>query len=197
MSFGVSVGDFVAVRNLALQVYRACKGVSASLQDTRFDQTAGAAGQFEEVFREVSAVSLSLKTWKTKRDSLINRQGSHKSLELKSIIDNTRLALEELGDLARRYASLSTTQKRKWDVIRFATKDITDIRARLVLHIQAAQAVLDGLQAQSLAHIELQNDDSHASLGRLETESANTRQTLARIEQLLAEKSPGGEARQP
>jgi hypothetical protein len=150
-----------------------------------------AGGRFEELIREVSAVSIVVKDLEDQAacaDSLLNRHGSHKSSELKSVIDNIRVALEELKDLAEKYPSLTSIQKRKLDTFRFATKDITDIRARLAFHVQAAQSILDGLRGKSLAHIQIQNDNSLNSLGRLEAESTDTRQALARVEQLLLDK---------
>ena len=96
------------------------------------------------------------------------QQDAHKQAKLRSLIDGIIYALRELEDLATKYSSLSTAKKNNWDRLRFASKSIDDIRARLILHTSAAQTILDGLTNRGVARIERKSDQANATLTRIE-----------------------------
>ena len=93
---------------------------------------------------------------------------AQKQAKLRSIIDSIIYALRELEDLATKYSSLSTARKNNWDRLRFASKSIEDIRARLILHTSAAQTILDGLTNRCVARIEGKTEENGATLSRIE-----------------------------
>jgi hypothetical protein len=97
-----------------------------------------------------------------------NQQDCQKQAKLRSLIDGIIYALRELEDLATKYSSLSTAKKNNWDRLRFATRNIDDIRARLILHTSAAQTILDGLTNRSVTRIECKSDETNAALTRIE-----------------------------
>ena len=96
------------------------------------------------------------------------QQDAHKQAKLRSLIDGIIYALRELEDLATKYSSLSTAKKNNWDRLRFASKSIDSIRARLILHTSAAQTILDGLTNRSVQRIECKSDRANATLTRIE-----------------------------
>ena len=121
--------------------------------------------------REVSAVSIlvqDLEDQAASPDFARFQQDAHKQAKLRSLIDGIIYALRELEDLANKYSSLSTSKKNNWDRLRFASKNIDDIRARLILHTSAAQTILDGLTNRSVARIECKSDQTNATLTRIE-----------------------------
>jgi hypothetical protein len=64
----------------------------------------------------------------------LNQQDYRKRAELRSLTNGIIYALQGLEELAITYSSLSTVKKTSWDRLRFDTKVIDDIRARLILH---------------------------------------------------------------
>src|SRR5205814_9868589 len=119
--------------------------------------------EFAEVTREVSAVSLLVQDLEDQAASPSFAQyqrDSGKQAELRSIIDGIIYALRELEELATKYSSLSTAKKNNWDRLRFAAKNIDDIRTRLILHTSAAQTILDGLTNRSVTRIECKSDEA-------------------------------------
>lgn len=124
--------------------------------------------------REVSEVSIIIKDLEEQAaapGSLLNTRGDSSKAELKEILNNLTACLEELQELVKRYSSLSSTRKRTWDRIGFANQNVQELRSRLVFHISTLTIYLDGLAGGSLA--------------RLEVESHETKNTLARIEKML------------
>jgi hypothetical protein len=123
------------------------------------------------VTREVSAVSILVQDLEDQAASpsfARNQQDCQKQAKLRSLIDGIIYALRELEDLATKYSSLSTAKKNNWDRLRFATRNIDDIRARLILHTSAAQTILDGLTNRSVTRIECKSDETNAALTRIE-----------------------------
>lgn len=97
-----------------------------------------------------------------------DEQGCQRQVKIRSLIDGIVYPLQELEELATKYASLSTAKKNNWDRLRFATKNIEGIRARLIFHTAAAQAFLDGITNRSVIRIERKSDESNAALTRIE-----------------------------
>ena len=121
--------------------------------------------------REVSAVSILVQDLEEQAacpDFVLNQQDPHKQAKLRSVIDGIIYALRELEGLANKYSSLSTAKKNNWDRLRFATKSIDDVRARLILHTSAAQTILDGLANRGIARIESKTDETNGALTRIE-----------------------------
>ena len=121
--------------------------------------------------REVSAVSILVQDLEEQAASpgfAQNQQDCAKQAKLRSLIDGIVYPLRQLEELATKYSSLSAAKKNNWDRLRFATKSIDDVRARLILHTSAAQAFLDGLANQGVARIECKSDETNAALTRVE-----------------------------
>ncbi|PMD29363.1 hypothetical protein L207DRAFT_394586, partial [Hyaloscypha variabilis F] len=76
MSFGYSVGDFVAIGQLAWTVYKSCKG---------------APGEFQELARELSTLHTILHELEDEAKtptSLLNRRGAERKPELEALLAN-------------------------------------------------------------------------------------------------------------
>lgn len=94
MSFGFSVGDFIAVGTLTWQVYRACKDAS---------------GDFQELSRELSSlhiILLELEDEAKSPTSLLNRRGARRKPEVDALIANVSIVLKQIEALVQRYQSL-------------------------------------------------------------------------------------------
>ncbi|KAN0101440.1 hypothetical protein V8E51_011950 [Hyaloscypha variabilis] len=142
MSFGYSVGDFVAIGQLAWTVYKSCKG---------------APGEFQELARELSSLHTILHELEDDAKtptSLLNRRGAERKPELEVLLANLSTTLNQVDDIVKRYHSLGRDQKKTWDRVKFATKDLADLRSKLQLHITGINLFISSLSAGSLARIE-------------------------------------------
>jgi hypothetical protein len=158
MSFGYSVGDFIAIGQLIWSVYKACKG---------------APGEFQELSRELSTLYTILHELEDDAKtptSLLNRHGPGRKLELDTLIGNLSTTLKQVEDIVKRYHSLGRDQKKTWDRVKFATKDMVDLRSKLQFHINGINLFIGSLSAGSLARIELVLDelDRDVKAGRKE-----------------------------
>ncbi len=130
-----------------------------------------AAGDFAEVTREVSSVSIVIQDLEEQAASpelTLNPQDWSEQVKLRSLIDGIIYPLRELEELATKYTSLSTAKKNNWDRLRFASKKISDIRSRLALHTSIAQNFLDGLANRRVIRIERKSEESNAAISRVE-----------------------------
>lgn len=142
MSFGFSVGDFLAVSQLTWTLYRSCKG---------------APGEFEELSRELNSlhtILLELEDEARSPTSLLNRRGTARKSELDTLLNNLSSVLRQIEDIAKRYNSLGKDQKKTWDRVKFAAEDLTDLRGKLSFHVNSIQLIIASLSAGSLARIE-------------------------------------------
>jgi hypothetical protein len=84
MSFGYSVGDFIAIGQLTWTIYRSCKS---------------APGEFQELSRELSSLHTILHELEDEAqtpNSLLNRRGSSRKPELQTLLGNLEVVLKEI-----------------------------------------------------------------------------------------------------
>lgn len=142
MSFGIAVGDLIAVGNLAWKVYRSCRGMKA---------------EFEEVANEARAAHTVLKELQeeaTDEKSALNRYGSARKQEFMSLVTGLRKALEEFDKIILKYQSLTRRERRIWDQLKLAAEDLSGIREKLIYHLTAINVFTDSLRRGTLSRIE-------------------------------------------
>jgi hypothetical protein len=142
MSFGTSVGDFIAIGQLTWIVYRACKG---------------APGEFNELSRELSSLHTilhELEDETTTPNSLLNRRGGSRKGGVGLLLSNISDVVRQIRDIVNRYNSLGRDQKRTWDRIKFTTEDLMSRRAKLTFHMNGLTLFIASLPTGSLARIE-------------------------------------------
>ena len=115
MSFGYSVGDFIALGTLAWRVYKSCKEAPESFQD---------------ISSEVLSLYVVLKE---AEETVFAQQLSPAKQERLNVVgDGCYLVLTDIDNLCKKYRSLGTQSKRTWDRMRWGSEDIAELRARLV-----------------------------------------------------------------
>ncbi len=118
MSFGFSVGDFVAVGNLCWTVYKRCKDSS---------------GNYKELSNEVGALHNVIK----ETEELLSQQ--QLSPEQKSKLDLSRSGcegiLQDLDKLLAKYEGLGTKSQRTFDRMGFGMQNMNSIRTRLISNV--------------------------------------------------------------
>ncbi|RYP74591.1 hypothetical protein DL771_002857 [Monosporascus sp. 5C6A] len=117
MSFGFSVGDFLVLSQLALNVYNSCRGASA---------------EFKSIASEASTLSFVLK--RLSSDFPHRTLDEEDTKELVLIHTRTREALEDIQGLLQKYRSLEQQKPRKLDRIKWALKPSSDVRTKLLFH---------------------------------------------------------------
>jgi len=109
MSFGYSVGDFIAIGNLSWKVYKSCKG---------------APGSFKDISSEVLSLHVVLK--EAEETVFAHPLSTTKQERLKAVGDGCYQVLTDLDALLEKYQSLGTQNKRTWDPsrMRWGAEDI-------------------------------------------------------------------------
>jgi hypothetical protein len=114
MSFGFSVGDFIAVGNLAWQVWKSCKAAPES---------------FKNISQEILSLHAVLKEFEEVLED--HPVAASKEPRLAAITKGCQDVLQDLQALVRKYESLGLQAKRTWDRLRWHSDDIDELRARL------------------------------------------------------------------
>ena len=114
MSFGFSVGDFVAVPTLAWQVYKSCKDSS---------------DDFKAVANDVVSLHIVLKEVEEQlKDQDLDEA---RQARLAQLSKNSHRVLTDLETLLNRYDNLSTQSQWTWDRMRWGFEDVNQIRLKL------------------------------------------------------------------
>ena len=123
MSFGFSVGDFLAVGQLSWKVYKKCKD---------------SPGSYAELSNEVGALHNVMK----ETEELCSQQDLTPQQEnrLLKCQQGCRDVLENLDRLLIKYESLGTNSRRTFDRMGFAAEDMTGIRERLISNVSIFDA---------------------------------------------------------
>ncbi|KAL9608481.1 MAG: hypothetical protein Q9167_006689 [Letrouitia subvulpina] len=153
MSFGVAVGDFIAVGNLAWKVYRSCKGMKA---------------EFEEVANEARAAHTVLKELEDEAKeerSTLNRHGAARKREFMTLIGGLHGALAELDKIVLKYQSLTRRERRIWDQLKLATEDLKSLERGILSRMEAVllelvEEVRQGRRPPTLVSIDHLQDTS-------------------------------------
>jgi hypothetical protein len=120
MSFGYSVGDFIAVTALAYKVYKSCSGASES-------------------FRNISAEVRSMQLVLEETQDLISE--NKQSLEprrvarLVEIKDGCHDVLRDLERLLEKYESLGSDKQRTRDKVKWGLEEVSEVRERLSINV--------------------------------------------------------------
>jgi hypothetical protein len=150
MSFGYSVGDFIAIGTLSWEVYKSCKE---------------APGSFKDISSKVLSLHVVLK--EAEETVFAHPLSTTKQERLKAVRDGCYQVLTDLDALLKKYQSLGTQNKRTWDPLsrmRWGAEDIAQLRARLTSNtalltawVRCVREFLANLRpiANLLAHLRL------------------------------------------
>ena len=125
MSFGVSVGDFIAIGELCWRVYKRCKASPGV-----YAQLTGEVSSLHSVLKETEELVRQQTLSKRQRDRLLPCQKGCETV------------LGELDDLLTKYESLGTKSQRVFDRIGMANQDANDIRQRLISNVTMLNAFI-------------------------------------------------------
>jgi hypothetical protein len=117
MSFGFSVGDFVAVGQLAWNVYKSCKNAPTSFNNLSSEVLA-----LHAVLREADEILSGNKLPDTSRG------------RLDVIMTGSRGVLNDLQVLLDKYQGLGSKTRRTFDRLNWHSEGIAELRLRLISH---------------------------------------------------------------
>jgi hypothetical protein len=162
MSFGYSVGDFVALVQLAHKTYRNC-------------QKAG--DEYVEIARETRSLHSVLKilcTESKSSKSVVFKQDLESAAELLSITRGCRTVLDEIGGTLAKYEGLNPNNgaasvgagKRLWHKFRFGWKveELGFIRSKLIAYTSTLSVLLDTMQLKATGQLDTKMETGFAEL---------------------------------
>ncbi|KAL8712822.1 MAG: hypothetical protein Q9220_003030 [cf. Caloplaca sp. 1 TL-2023] len=142
MSIGFSLGDFVAVGQLAWSVYKSSKEAPES---------------FTNVSLEVLSLHAIIKEF---GDNLALATLPSSQLEgLQTVTRGCRKVLNDLQSTLNRYNSLGSSSKRTWDRLAWGKENITELRARLISNTGLLNAFVSTSQIRVQQRLEKYLDD--------------------------------------
>jgi hypothetical protein len=125
MSFGLSVGDFIAIGSLALRLY-------VNYHEGPLE--------FQEVLRELLSLHTTLEELRNdvvNPSSALSRCSSSKQQNLGKLVSHCAEALRELDKIRDKYRKLEERAKKfSWQRVKFGKENIDKVRRRLALHLQ-------------------------------------------------------------
>jgi hypothetical protein len=147
MSFGFGVGDFLAVGQLAMKLFNAC---------------AAAPSEFQELRRDLSSIHTALYGLQSQAEdptSLLRQRYGDRKPEWITLRQNLEATLLELEDLVNRYQQMG---RNAWLRVQLGLKNLSDLRGKLSLHLNAINGFIGSLTLSSLGRME-------PALGRIES----------------------------
>jgi hypothetical protein len=123
-------------------VYKGCKSAPREFQEL--------SGELSSLYTILHELEDEAKT----PTSLLNRHGAWKP-ELDALLQNLSTTLEKVEDIVKRYHSLGRDQKKTWDRVKFATKELGGLRSKLQIHVTGINLFISSLSDGSLGRIEV------------------------------------------
>jgi hypothetical protein len=117
MNFGFGAGDCFSVTMLAWNLYRNCKN---------------SGEEFKRIADDVKNLHIVLKDIDETVEQDSTGLSRTRSERLNKVRSDTRSVLEQLAKELETYGNLDTKTQKKWDVLRWGMKDISDIKLRLI-----------------------------------------------------------------
>ncbi|KAF8867412.1 hypothetical protein BDZ45DRAFT_13223 [Acephala macrosclerotiorum] len=142
MSFGYSVGDFIAALDLTIKLYNAFKS---------------APNEFAEISRELESFSVVLSSLRDQAGdpgSVLNRNVTAKRSELMVLCDNLVTTMQELQELYQRYEKMGRSKVSWLRRVRLGMEDLHSLRSKLTFHMSAISAFVANLNTATLARME-------------------------------------------
>jgi ankyrin repeat protein len=139
MSFGFSIGDFVALSSLALKLYRDFKG---------------APGEFAQISRDLQSSHIliaDLVDQASNQTSPLNRYAANRRAELIQLRDNIDETLKKLSDLHGRYSKMGRVS---WLRFGLGQNALVPLRSELILHISAINSFVGSLNMGAFGRLE-------------------------------------------
>jgi hypothetical protein len=141
MSFGCSLSDIVTLVQLTTGAYSNWKN---------------ACGEYNEITAVLSSLNTILKrlsTEATTPNSPLQR-GSANYQDHFKLLDNSATIVTQLNDVIVRFQHLGRSRRSNWDRLRFANRNLGDMRSKLLSHISLLSAFLDTINVSTLGRIE-------------------------------------------
>ncbi|KAL2046345.1 hypothetical protein N7G274_001792 [Stereocaulon virgatum] len=182
MAFGFSVGDFLAILEIAKGVYDACKHGPA---------------EYKELCNETKSMRFVIQSLlDDARDpnSLLNRKGFNRKDELDEIIRSCTKVMREMQALVNKHSRLEDDGHGRilhiWDAYQVGSSDLDVLRGRMTFYTSMISMFLLSLEGSAIARIEMKLDKIYArmleddsSYGRgSSTDAVSTVSILSEIE---------------
>ncbi|KAG0648122.1 hypothetical protein D0Z07_6030 [Hyphodiscus hymeniophilus] len=137
MSFGFSVGDFIAVGQLAWQIYGRCKKAPADFK--------AISTQLISLHIVIKDVNETIEEWDLP---------DAKKYDLLRIGEGSKDTLDELDQLLRKYSGLGMKGTRTMDRLRFPRAETAELKSRLESYITMLTSFKTSLVLSSQARLE-------------------------------------------
>lgn len=158
MSFGLSIGDAIALTQLASRV----------VQNSR--KACGAHDELTHDLSNLQSVLRRLEEELTKGENPISRSDSSSQKELESLVAGCQKVLRVLENILLKYNSLSEQERsgrKLWQRIRFGngeTQNLIELRGKVTYYTSAISLLLNLISVGSIGRVEKRMDETGGDL---------------------------------
>jgi hypothetical protein len=120
-----------------------------------------ASSEFKEVSYEVQSLHTAITAVQDELadlDAFLAYTLPRQRSKLQGLLDNCAASLKQLEEVVQKYESLGSLQRKKRDVLKFATKDLPSLRSKLIVHTNAINVFLTAIGCRRLNRIESKLD---------------------------------------
>ncbi|RDW56533.1 hypothetical protein BP6252_14123 [Coleophoma cylindrospora] len=156
MSFGYSVGDFLAVGSLCLQVYKSYKSVPET---------------FDEIGRELCSchiVLVLLEEQASNGESFLNKREASRRDEILQIRDNLDATLQSLETLFQRYKKMGSNAWERFKLGQLEQDTMAQLKADLVSHMTIMNSFTGVVTMASAMRLEATTERTQNSINKME-----------------------------
>ncbi|RDW58414.1 hypothetical protein BP5796_12344 [Coleophoma crateriformis] len=156
MSFGYSVGDFLTVGSLCLQVYKSYKSVPET---------------FDEIGRELCSchiVLVLLEEQASNGESFLNKREASRRDEILQIRDNLDTTLQSLENLFQRYKKMGSNAWERFKLGQLEQETLAQLKADLVSHMTIMNNFTGAVTMASAIRLEATTERTQNSINKME-----------------------------
>src|ERR1700733_149174 len=141
MAFGCSFSDIVTLVQLTTGAYSNWKN---------------ACGEYTEITGELASLNVILKVLSTEATTPNGplQRGSANYRDYSTLLNNSTAIVTQLNDVIVRFQNLGQSRRSNWDRLRFANRNLNEMRSKLTSHISLLSAFLVTINLSALGRIE-------------------------------------------
>jgi archaellum component FlaF (FlaF/FlaG flagellin family) len=176
MSFGYSVGDFLAILQLAKHIVDACRD---------------GPSEFRELNREIQSFEIVIQRISTDAknpQSRLNRKGTARKKDFDQIVENCKITMEEIRKFVDKHSAIDRSDggaagavRRVWNSYQVGSEDLNNMRGKLIFWISCINSFLNSLDPAAQTRIEHKLDLLMEKLGLASLDAGVSNNSVASV----------------
>jgi len=181
MSFGYSVGDFLAILQLTKHIVEACRD---------------GPPEFHELNREIKSFEIVVQRISTDAknpQSRLNRKGTARKKDFDQIVANCKITMEEIRKFVDNHSAIDGSGggaagavRKVWDSYQVGSEDLNNMRGKLIFWISCIDSFLNSLDPAAQTRIERKLDLLMEKLGLASLDAGVSSNSVASVSSVFS-----------